>query len=45
MWFFGLLSLSNDIEILHIKLYGLGSCVWAKEKSDRTRKEWWDKKL
>ena len=45
MGFFGLVSLSNDIVILHIHLQGVGSCVWAKGKSARTRKEWWDKKL
>ena len=43
--FFGLMSLSNDIVILHINLYVLGSCVWAKGKSNRTRKDRWDKKL
>ena len=45
MGFFGLISLSNDIVILHINLYVLGSCVWAKGKSHRTRKDSWDKKL
>ena len=45
MGFFGLMSLSNDIVILHINLYVLGSCVRAKAKSHRTRKDRWDKKL
>ncbi len=48
MRFFGLMSLSIDIVILHINLYVLGSCVWAKwakGKSHRTRKDRWDKKL
>ena len=45
MGFFGLMSLSNDIVIMNINLYVLGSCVWGKGKRNRTRKDRWDKKL
>ena len=45
MGFFGLMSLSNDIVILHINLYVLGSCVWAQGKRNRTRTCGRNKKL
>ena len=45
MGFFGLISLLIYIEKLHINLYLLGSCVWAKGESNRTRKDRGGKKL
>ena len=45
MGFFVLISLFIDIEKLHMGLYLVGSCVWAKGGSNRTRKDRWGKKL